>query len=132
MEKNKRVGEKPAYIERMSMLVGKEGAFDLLLKLNEGPKSFVELKTTGHSPNTVLTRLREAQRAGLVQSQLFTVSERKKPRIKYVLTDQGQKLLRRYIPVKTTYLDLKEKIAELEKQVLEQKQELRFLLSSIK
>jgi len=118
--------------ESVENILLKEGTFDLLLMLSEGPRSFIELRRGGHSPNTILARLREVQRRGLVESKLFLVKRGRKPRIKYILTAEGQKIVGRYMPVKTSYLELKRDIEYLEDRIHEQKQALKLLLASMK
>lgn len=110
----------------------KEGAFDILIKLNEGPKSFIDLKNTGRSPNTILTRLRGLQKSGLVQSKLYVVTKGKKPRIMYILTAEGQELVNKYSPIKANYLEVRRTIEELEDKIFEQKKSIKLLLLQAK
>ncbi len=52
--------------------IQKKGSIDILLQLEESPKSFNELEEALKlSPNTILSRLREAQKLGLVKEDLL-------------------------------------------------------------
>lgn len=109
----------------------KEGTIDILLMLDKKPRSFNELKKIKHSPNTILRRLREAQKGNLVKSQLFSTNRGKKPIIRYVLTPKGKELLTHFIPVKRDYLEITKTIKELGEKIKKQKKELKLLLSSV-
>lgn len=113
-------------------VVLEEGAFDLLLMLTGGPKSFIELKKIGYSPNTVLAKLRRLQDAKLVASKLFEVKKDRRPRIKYILTPEGEERIKRYMPIKTDYIELRRAINSLEEKIGERKQAIRLLLTSMK
>mgnify|MGYP001083721838 CR=1 FL=1 len=111
--------------------VEEKGFFDILLMLDEGAKTFIELKSLGLSPNTILHRLREAQEMGLVQEQLVP-QKGKRSQIAYILTAQGKDLVMKYLPVKTKYLSLKEELDNLTKQGEKIEHNMRFLLASVR
>lgn len=110
--------------------IAEKGFLDILLMLESGEKSFSELKTIGFSPNTILLRLREAQRVGLVKEVLFCEKD-KKPKIKYTLTQLGRDILTTYLPVKDKYLNLKDDIVRLEKEAKSKQMAIKLLLASV-
>lgn len=111
-------------------VIRKESMIDLLLAL-EKDKSFIELKAClNMSPNTILARLREAQKDNLVD-QIFIKRENKKPIVKYTLTEKGRETLALFIPFKTDFLSLKKELNELENKVRQKKKNIKLLLSSI-
>lgn len=124
--------EKLSSTKALDDVVLNEGTFDLLLRLNEGPKSFIELKEGRHSPNTVLSRLRRLQKINVVQTKLLVVKKGRRPRIKYTLTTKGKKLLKRYMPIKADYLEIRDVMKKLKEQISVQKQAIKILLSSTK
>jgi len=124
--------EKISSQETLDNIVLKEGTFDLMLRLNEEPKSFIELKEGRISPNTVLSRLRILQKLQLVETKLFEVKKDQRARIKYTLTDNGKKLMKRYMPIKPNYLQIRDAMNKLENQIDEQKEAIKLLLTSMK
>jgi len=124
--------EKISSQETLDSIVLKEGTFDLMLRLNEEPKSFIELKEGRISPNTVLSRLRILQKLQLVETKLFEVKKDRRARIKYTLTGNGKKLMKRYMPIKPNYLQIRDAMNKLENQIDEQKEAIKLLLTSMK
>lgn len=124
--------EKTSSQETLDNIVLKEGTFDLMLRLSEEPKSFIELKGGRISPNTVLSRLRMLQKLQLVETKLVEVNKDKRARIKYTLTGNGKKVMKRYLPIKSNYLQIRAAMSNLENQIYEQKDAIKLLLSSIK
>jgi len=124
--------EKISSQETLDNIVLKEGTFDLMLRLNEEPKSFIELKEGRISPNTVLSRLRILQKLQLVETKLFEVKKDRRARIKYTLTGNGKKLMKRYMPIKPNYLQIRDAMNKLENQIDEQKEAIKLLLTSMK
>jgi len=110
--------------------ITEKGFIDILLMLEDGAKSFIELKSLDFSPSTILVRLRKAQQAGLIKEELFSEGG-KKPKIKYVLTKQGKNLLTQYLPIKDKYLTLKEELKRLEKEAKKKEREMKLLLTSV-
>jgi len=108
-----------------------KGLLDMLMMLEEGAKSFTELKALDLSPNTVLARLREAQKRGLVDQKLFP-RKGKKPRIKYVLTKEGEYVLKMYESIRERYTELKAELQSLQEEVRKKEKEMKYLLSSAK
>jgi len=117
--------DKKAYIQR-------KGSIDLLFELENMPKSFNELEETlRFSPNTILSRLREAQRLGLIKEELFR-EKSGRARIKYKLTDKGKNLLKELKKIKNKYLELVKEISTIEKAKKKKEAELEELISSLK
>jgi len=106
-----------------------KGLLDVLMMLETEEKSFTELKALDISPNTVLSRLREAQKKGLVEQKLFPVKG-KKPRIKYVLTKQGKEVLTMFESIREKYVDLRTELQSLQEEVRKKEKEMKYLLSS--
>lgn len=107
----------------------RKGLLDVLMMLETGEKSFTELKTLDLSPNTVLSRLREAQKKGLVDQKLFPRKGRK-PSIKYVLTDEGEKVLKMYESIRERYTELRAELQNLQEEARKKEKEMKYLLSS--
>lgn len=107
----------------------RKGLLDVLMMLETGEKSFTELKTLDLSPNTVLSRLREAQKKGLVDQKLFPRKGRK-PRIKYVLTEEGEKVLKMYESIRERYTELRAELQNLQEEARKKEKEMKYLLSS--
>ena len=110
--------------------ITEKGFVDILLMLEDEPKSFSELKAIGFSPNTILLRLRNAQKQGLIKEELSPQGG-KKSRIKYTLTNKGRDDLENFLPIKSKYLDLKEDIDGLEREIRAKEQNIKYLLTSI-
>lgn len=106
-----------------------KGLLDVLMMLDTGEKSFMELKALDISPNTVLSRLREAQKKELVEQKLFP-RKGKKPRIKYVLTKQGKEVLTMFESIREKYVDLRTELQSLQEEVRKKEKEMKYLLSS--
>jgi len=116
----------------MTKMEGKtppKGLLDVLMMLETGEKSFTELKTLDLSPNTILSRLREAQMKGLVEQKLFPRKGRK-PRIKYVLTKEGKEVLKMYESIRERYTELRAELQNLQEEVRKKEKEMKYLLSS--
>lgn len=108
----------------------KKAFVDILLMLEGDAKSFSELKALGFSPNTILLRLRNAQKQGLIKEELFSQGG-KKSRIKYTLTNEGRDVLENLLPIKSKYLDMKKEIDDLETEIRTKEQNIKYLLTSI-
>jgi len=106
----------------------KKGLLDVLMMLENGEKAFAELKALDLSPNTVLSRLREAQKRGLVDQKLFPRRGRK-PRIKYVLTKEGEDALRMYEAIRERYTELRAELQNLQEEVRKKEKQMKYLLS---
>ena len=107
----------------------RKGLLDVLMMLEAGEKSFSDLKALGLSPNTVLLRIREAQERGLVDQRLFPRKGRK-PRIKYVLTKEGEEVLKMYESIRERYTELRTELQSLQEEARKKQKEMRYLLSS--
>lgn len=112
-------------------MFNKKGMLDLLMTLKGGEMSFIELKTLKMSPNTILARLREAQRLNAVRGVLIERGN-KKSLLKYSLTKKGRELLAAHDPIKADYLRLGKEIDKLEKDAEKKKQKIKLLLSHVK
>jgi DNA-binding HxlR family transcriptional regulator len=108
-----------------------EGFVEVLLALEHGARSFVELKSLDMSPTTVLKRLREAQKMGYV-GQRLVAQEGGRSRIKYGLTTKGRRVARVYAPIRGRYSHLREELGQLEHALHEKRSEMKFLLASTK
>lgn len=114
--------------EKQSKIMSK-GLLDMLIILEDGEKSFTELKGMKMSPNTVLSRLREAQRMGLVDQKLFKIKGRRS-RIKYALTKEGEETLQMYHSIRERYKQLNVELQSLKEEVKKKEKEMKYLLSS--
>lgn len=94
-----------------SSFVKKRGSLEILLELREEKKSFNELKNLDLSPNTILTRLREAQRMGLVD--VLPISSEKRTRICYELSKDGTNLISKFDVAVAHYETLQKQLKEL-------------------
>ena len=118
-------------MEKITDLLEKKGFFDVLFSLSSGDKSFNELEESlSLSPNTVLARLREMQKAGIIM-EILSSDSGGRSKIKYMITDKGRKIVEESKSIQKDYLELRKKIKELEKQKDEKETEIRELLSSI-
>ena len=115
-------GEEPILIHK--------GLLDVLLTLNECPRTFTELKEVIRmSPTTILHRLRESQVRGWVNQGLSPVKGRK-PRIDYVLTEDGLHLLKQCSMIVSRYVELREELIGLETAMAETEGKVKHLLLS--
>jgi len=113
-----------------------KGSLDIIYILANGPKSFDELKRLLKlSPNTILSRVREAQTLGIIEQKLLeetkgkSIDEMKgRSKIKYVLTKRGEKILEVSEGVKNRYLDLKKEIHGLQMNIRKKDSEIKSLL----
>jgi len=96
---------------RYSSFIGKRGSIEVLLELSKEPRSFNELKKLRLSPNTVLARLREAQKLGL--AEVVPVSSEKRTLVKYDLSKEGQALVSKFDIAVTQYTKLQGQLKEL-------------------
>jgi len=103
---------------------------DVLFALESGAKSFNDLKELGFSPNTILSRLREAQRKGIIEEKLFPQKD-KKAQIKYIITNRGKNVLNNYLPIKSQYLNLKRELDKLEQEIRAKEKDMKLLLTSV-
>lgn len=108
----------------------RKGGLDILYKLAEGKKSFNELESLNLSPNTILSRLREAQALGLIEEKLLRQKEGRS-KIKYTLTKKGKKIIEACKSIKKDYLKLREEINNLEEKTRKKEEEIKTLLSSL-
>ena len=108
----------------------KKGSLDILYKLKESPKSFNELEESiGMSPNTILARLREAQKFGMVEEKLIREKEGRS-KIKYALTKKGYDVSDNFRNIANKYMHLREEIQELEGEKRSKEKEMKEILSS--
>ncbi len=107
----------------------KKGAADLMFEISEGPKTFNELVDLIRlGPNTVLSRLREAQNLNLVEEKLVR-KENGRPSISYVITSNGKKAIQPLDSIRVNYIKLKKELNELKKQEREKEDKITQLLS---
>ncbi len=105
-----------------------KGLLDVLLELQEGGKTFLELKSAvGISPNTVLKRLRELERKGWVL-QILSQDEGKRRKMRYVLTEEGLGVLSQYASIVERYSKLREKTYRLRAVTRTTEKEIKYLL----
>jgi len=115
--------------EEKPILVRK-GLLDVLLALNGGRKTFAELKEVIRtSPTTILRRLRELQDRAWVDQGLSPVRGRK-PRIDYVLTEDGLRLLKQCSSIVGRYVELREELVGFERAVSKTEDKVKHLLLS--
>ena len=115
--------------EEKPILVRK-GLLDVLLTLNGGRKTFADLKEVIRmSPTTILRRLRELQDRGWVDQGLLPVRGRK-PRIDYVLTEDGLRLLKHCSSIVDRYVQLREELVGLERAASKTEDKVKHLLLS--
>jgi len=100
--------------DEYSSFVAKRGSIEVLLELDKGTQSFNQLKSLNLSPNTVLNRLREAQRLGLVKPLLL--SSEKRIRIRYGLSEDGRNLVSKFHVAASRYLKLQRQISKLSEE----------------
>lgn len=117
-------------METLAKFLTQKGALDLLFQLEAKPKGFNELKLDMHgSPNTLLARIKEATKLGLIEESLVRTNHRSL--IKYTLTKEGRKELNSFGPIKGRYEKLKELLKEQENKKSNTEREINELLSSI-
>ena len=108
----------------------KKGAADLMFEISEGPKTFNELVDLIRlGPNTVLSRLREAQSLGLVEERLER-KESGRPSISYAITHAGKKAIEPLISIRINYIKLKKELNELKEREKEKEAKITQLLST--
>jgi DNA-binding HxlR family transcriptional regulator len=111
--------------------IAEKGSLDLLFRLSTKEQSFTDLKISiKMSPNTVLARLRDATKLGLVEEKLFKTAGR--ALIKYILTAEGRKTVTSLGSVKRDYEKLKKELDELKDSEKEKEAKITQLLSSSK
>lgn len=69
------------------------------------------------------------QEKGLVDQKLFPRKGRK-PRIKYVLTREGEEVLEMYESIRERYTELRAELQNLQEEVRKKEKEMKYLLSS--
>ena len=107
----------------------KSGAMILIL-LSDKDLSFNELKAAiKASPNTVLARLREAMRIGIVEEKL--VKTGKRALIKYTLTAEGKKLVSDLKDFKGHFITINKELDEIKEKERKKETEINELLSSL-
>jgi len=107
--------------------VQKKGSLDILFQLDKAPKSFNELKKALRlSPNTLSDRLKEARKLALIKEELAREDGRAK--IKYVLSEEGKKTVKKFESIRKEYEKIQKEIASLEEQLKEKENLLRKLL----
>lgn len=105
----------------------KKGSLDILFQLDKAPKSFNELEEVLRlSPNTLASRLKEARKLALIKEELTREDGRAK--IKYVLTEKGKKVVKKFESIRKEYEKIQKEIASLEEQLKERENLLRKLL----
>lgn len=108
----------------------KKGAADLMFEVSESPKTFNELVDLIRlGPNTVLSRLREAQHLGLVEEKL-TRKEKGRSSISYVITPIGKKAIEPMGSIRINYIKLKKELNELKEREKEKEAKITQLLST--
>jgi len=108
----------------------RKGLLDVLLALDGGKRTFVELKRAIRmSPTTILRRLHESQDSGWV-IQSLSPAKGQKPRIDYMLTEDGLRLLKQCSSVIRRYIELREKLVGLQRAASETEDKVRYLLLS--
>ena len=119
-------------MDKDNAFVSQKGAADLLFNLKGSAKTFNELvKIMKLGPNTVLARLREAQKLGLVEEALIR-KESGRPNIKYTLTAEGKRTAASFGSVQKDYEKLKKELEEIKKSEREKEARITQLLSSNK
>jgi DNA-binding HxlR family transcriptional regulator len=109
-----------------------KGAVDLLFELNGGSKTFNELvDSIKLGPNTVLSRLRAAQRLGLAEEKLAR-KESGRPSITYTITAEGKKSISNLQSIQKEYKRLKEELGKIKESEKEKEARITQLLSSSK
>ena len=110
----------------------KKGAADLMFELSESPKTFNELvESLDLGPNTVLSRLREAQKLGLVEEKL-TRKESGRPSISYEITETGKKKIKDLEIIKKDYIKLRDKLKKMKSEERETEEKINTILSTAK
>ncbi len=110
--------------------LSERGALDLLFSLSNDPLGFNELKERINiSPNTLLTRIKEAAKLGLVEETLVRTERRSL--IKYTITKDGKKELESLKSIKDRYEKLNKLLKEQDEKKNNIQKEITELLSSI-
>ena len=97
-------------------LISKKGTIDILIELKDGQKTFTNLKELKLSPNTIVKRLREMQKAGLVEPVLTSSGKTRRMRIEYKLTKEGERAIKNMEKVLMEYKRLKKKLDQMSKE----------------
>ena len=119
----------------MDKLASKKWLFErggalLLIRLSEKDMSFNELKTAMKlSPNTVLSRLREATRIGIVEEKL--VKTEKRSLIKYTLTKEGRAFFDDLRDFKKHFIIVNEELDKIKEEEKKKEAQLNEVLSSL-
>lgn len=104
-----------------------KGALDLIFQLSKSSLGFNELKKViSGSPNTLLLRLKESARLGLIEETL--VKTGKRPLIKYRLTKEGKIVVGELSGIEKKYSEIKKQINEAEETKKKKEKELRQIL----
>ena len=106
-----------------------KGLLDLLVMLEDGPKTFSQLKVLNLSPSTILSRLREAQEMGLVDQKLYP-KKGKRSEIRYLLSKDGVEMLKMYGSIRDRYTQLRMELQSLQEEIRTKEKEMKFLLST--
>lgn len=110
----------------------KKGAVDLMFEVSEGPKTFNELVYLIRlGPNTVLSRLREAQTLGLVEEKL-TRKEKGRSSISYKITEAGKRKMKDLEIIKKDYIKLREELKKMKAEEKEKERKINSILSTAK
>ncbi len=113
----------------LNRFLAERGALDILFRLAEKPLGFNELKDSINiSPNTLLTRIKEATALGLIEETLVRTERRSL--IKYKLTNTGKKTIDELGSIKKKYLELKAELDKIKNSENEKERELEEILSS--
>jgi DNA-binding HxlR family transcriptional regulator len=116
-------------MDGLESFLAERGALDVLFRLAERPLGFNELKASIHiSPNTLLARIKEATKFGLVEETL--VRTEKRSLIKYKLTREGRKTIDGLGNIKKKYLEIKAELDKIKSSENEKEKELEEVLSS--
>ncbi len=107
------------------------GAIEILCELSDGEKSFGELKELGISSGTLSKRLKEAINLGLIRQEIKHEKDTLKPKIVYLLTEEGKELFRSIGHVKEEYLRIKEEIGKLKEELKRKEEEIKKLLEKL-
>lgn len=110
-------------------ILAEKGILDILFKLSDKPLGFNELKVSINiSPNTLLVRIKELTKAGLVEEMLIRTERRSL--IKYALTKEGKKTIEGLGNVKDKYLGIKAQLDKLKEEKSRKEKEINELMSS--
>ena len=109
----------------LKTVLRKDGMVGTLFELNEGDKSFTQIRYALRlSMSTILVRLREAEAYDLIERNVGT-TEKDRIEVKYTLTDKGKSLISNLLKDEriSKLIDeskrLKERAYEIEGELLE-------------